>query len=190
MSDSSKNQSQSQSQTSGGGASIAEPGQPDATSPYRGPDDAPHDEKRPETVADGKGPESMEQPYFSEAQSTLGANAPAGRTGDPFTQPEDAIGTVPPPSRAEQQPQRSGTQEPASFATPEGTVREGMAVVDNYGHTLGYVAGVDGERLRLTSTDPHDDGVAFLPVSLIDGIDGERVLLAGRGDASFGQAAD
>ena len=65
-----------------------------------------------------------------------------------------------------------------------------MAVVDSYGHTIGFVASVDGERMRLSSTDPHDDGVAFLPVSLIDGVDGDRVLLGGRGDASFGVAAD
>jgi hypothetical protein len=65
-----------------------------------------------------------------------------------------------------------------------------MTVVDGYGHAIGIVTSIDGQRMRLSSTDPHDGGVAFLPVSLIDGVDGDRVLLEGRGDASFGMSGE
>jgi hypothetical protein len=169
------------------GPSLSPPAAPDATSPYDGPAHAAKPEKRPDRIAGSDGPEDMEQPYFSEAQSTLGAYAPAERTGDPFAQPEDPL-----PEGFSTRP----TEQPggaagdgaggAEFETASGTVRAGMTVVDSYGHALGTVSSVDGERLRLASSDPHDDGVAFLPVSLIDGIDGNRVLLSGRGDASFG----
>ncbi|MET1757076.1 DUF2171 domain-containing protein [Novosphingobium sp. RD2P27] len=129
----------------------------------------------------------MEQPYFSEAQSTLGSFAPVQRPGDPFPEPEDPQARKLPDRPVEQK--RTGVYLPdpdAEFQTTAGAVRAGMTVLDSYGHALGIVSGLDGERLRLASTDPHDDGVAFLPVSLIDGIEGNNVLLGGRGDASFG----
>ncbi len=179
----SKNAAQGQSQ----GPSLSPPAAPDATSPYEGPAQESAPEKRPEQVDDARGPEAMEQPYFSEAQSTLAAYAPVKRPNDPFAEPEDPIPTRSPA----EQPQGAREQgSGAEFATAAGTVREGMPVVDSYGHAIGIVASVEGERMRLTSTDPHDDGVAFLPVSLIDGIDGDRVLLGGRGDASFGMSGE
>lgn len=175
--------SQGQSQ----GPSLSPPAAADATSPYEGPAQKHAPEQQPDHVADARGPEAMEQPYFSEAQSTLAAYAPAERPGDPFAEPEDPIPTHSPAEQPQGTPdQASG----AEFATAAGTVRAGMPVVDSYGHAIGIIAGVDGERMRLTSTDPHDDGIAFLPVSLIDGIDGERVLLGGRGDASFGMSGE
>ena len=193
----SESQAQTQAQTqvqSAQDPSLARPKAPDATSPYSGPADEAAPAKRPEQVDDPEGPRQMAQPSFSEAQSTLGAFEPAERPGDPSAQPEDArgdLGSASPERRAEQpaatpQPHALG----AAFATSAGTVRAGMTVVDSYGHMLGTVAGVDGERLRLASADPHDDGAAFLAVSLIAGIDGDRVLLAGRGDASFGMPTD
>jgi len=196
---SSQSQSQSQNQSQGKGLtqgpsqspSLSEPASPDVTSPYTGPSDQPKPEKTPEHVADRDGPAQMEQPYFSEAQSTFGAFAPVERSGDHFAQPEDQLSAElsrRPLEQADAGGSASGSG--AEFATASGTVRTGMIVVDSYGHTIGVVAGVEGERLRLASTDPHDDGVAFLPVSLIDGIDADRVLLVGRGDASFGMAAD
>lgn len=169
------------------GPSLSPPAAPDATSPYDGPAKAAKPEKRPDRLAGADSPAEMEQPYFSEAQSTLGAYEPAERPGDPFAQPEDPL----PESLSTRPTEQPGTAagasaEGAEFETASGTVRAGMTVVDSYGHALGTVSSVDGERLRLASSDPHDDGVAFLPVSLIDGIDGDRVLLSGRGDASFG----
>lgn len=186
-------QQQSQSQTSqqqsaGQDASLASPGKPDATSPYKGPADEAKSEHTPERVVDADGPAEMAQPYFSEAQSSLGAFEPTERPGDPFAQPEDATGGL---ARTEQASAGASTSDDgAEFATPSGIVRAGMTVVDSYGHTLGTISSVEGERMRLASTDPHDDGVAFLPVSLIDGVEEDRVLLSGRGDASFGMPAD
>lgn len=173
--------------------SLSPPTKPDATSPYEGPassDQAPS--KRRDRAADAEGPEAMAHPHFSEAQSTLGAFAPARRPGDSFAEPEDALDSPLAAQTASpaEQPQAAPASEGAQFVTSAGTLREGMSVVDSYGHALGILASVDGERLRLSSTDPHDDGVAFLPVSLIDGIDGNRVLLSGRGDASFGMSGE
>lgn len=179
--------SQSQNSQSQSGGSLAEPAKPDATSPYEGPADHAAPERKPEATV-GPGPEEMEQPYFSEAQSTLGAFAPAKRPGDPFAEPEDPQAREL-ASRPAEQP-GTDTSDGAEFATAAGTVRAGMAVVDSYGHPVGIVSAIEGERLRLASTDPHDDGVAFLPVGLIDGIDGDRVMLGGRGDASFGMAGE
>lgn len=168
------------------GPSLSPPAAPDATSPYQGPGDVAAPAHKPEHVADEHGPEEMEQPYFSEAQSTLAAFAPAQRVGDRQSQPEDPR-AGPFPGRAEQPQAASGAQAGgAEFHTASGTIRTGMQVVDSYGRGIGAVAGVEGERLRLASSDSHDDGVSFVPLSLIEGVDGERVLLGGRGDASFG----
>lgn len=193
----SQSQSQGQSQRQGltqdpaQNPSLSEPAAPDPTSPYEGPGDEAMPEKTPERVSDADGPKQMEQPYFSEAQSTMGAFEPVERPGDHFAQPEDQLSAELARKPLEQagdsgRPARGGTE----FPTASGPVRAGMTVVDSYGHAIGVIAGVEGDRLRLASTDPHDDGVAFLPVSLIDGIDEDRVLLVGRGDASFGMATD
>lgn len=189
---------QSQGQTQGHGLindpstapSLSEPTAPDAASPYDGPTDKAKPAKTSDRIADEDGPERMQQPYFSEAQSTFGAFEPVERPGDPFAQPEDQI-----PAKLSRAPreQADTASSPASgpeFPTASGTVRAGMTVVDSYGHAIGVISGVEGDRLRLASNDPHDDGFAFLPLSLIDGIDGNRVLLAGRGDGSFGMQSE
>jgi hypothetical protein len=195
---SSQSQGRSQGQSQGQGLirdpsidpSLSEPASPDATSPYEGPADQDKPHKTPDRVADKDGPAQMEQPYFSEAQSTFGAFEPVERPGDRFAQPEDQVAAELARKPREQADSAPGTAHGAEFATASGTVRTGMTVVDSYGHAIGVIAGVEGDRLRLASTDPHDDGVAFLPTSLIDGVDGERVLLVGRGDASFGMPSD
>jgi hypothetical protein len=165
------------------GPSLSPPAAPDATSPYQGPADESPPAHKPEQVADPHGPEEMEQP-------TLAAFAPAQRVGDPHAEPEDPrAGSF--PERAEQTHSASRNQgDVAQFHTAEGTIRTGMQVVDSYGQSIGEVAGIDGERLRLASGDSHGDGVSFVPLSLVDGIDGDRVLLGGRGDASFGLPTD
>ncbi|MBB4860097.1 hypothetical protein HNO88_003435 [Novosphingobium chloroacetimidivorans] len=189
QSQSSSHASQAQSSDSAQDASLSRADKPDSTSPYRGPGDAEAEARPVEHVSDPDGPEAMEQPHFSEAQSTLGAFAPTERPGDPFAQPEDALGGLGRPTE-QSDSVVAAPSDGQAFHTPSGTIHEGMAVVDSYGHTIGLVSSVDGERMRLSSTDPHDDGVAFLPLSLIDGIDGGRVLLAGRGDASFGMPSE
>lgn len=173
------------------GPSLSPPASPDATSPYKGPADEQPAPKSAQALDDEGSPSDMEQPYFSKAQSTLGAFAPVERPGDPFPEPEDPQAREFYDGPAEQAPRAvdRGSNRPdpeAQFPTAAGIVRAGMTVVDSYGHVLGVVADLDGERLRLASADPHQDGVSFLPVSLIDGIDDDRVLLGGRGDASFG----
>ena len=197
-------QQQSQSSSSSGAArptspartdqaqnpSLSTPEKPDATSPYEGPADLAkstaqspaQSPARPEAAVDSD-PADLAEPYFSEAQSTLGAFSPVSR-GDHFAQPED-----PEPPRAEQ-PRAAGDANGHGYETQEGTIRIGMEVVDGYGNVLGRITGIEQGRMRLSSNDPHDDGVAFMPISLVDGIDGERVLLAGRGDASFGVASE
>jgi len=166
--------------------SLSTPEKPDATSPYEGPADLAkspaQSPARPEAAVDSD-PADLAEPYFSEAQSTLGAFSPVSR-GDHFAQPED-----PEPPRAEQ-PRAAGDANGQGYETQEGTIRIGMEVVDGYGNVLGRITGIEQGRMRLSSNDPHDDGVAFMPISLVDGIDGERVLLAGRGDASFGVASE
>ncbi|MEW9854972.1 DUF2171 domain-containing protein [Novosphingobium sp. M1R2S20] len=170
-------------------ASLSRPRSPDATSPYEGPEDHEQPSHKPAHVTHETSPAEMAEPYFSEAQSTLGAFSPVQRPGDPFPEPEDPqTPRAAAPTRSEQ-PHGNSARVPdpdAAFQTTAGTIRAGMTVLDSYGHAIGIVSGVDGERLRLASTDPHDDGVAFLPVSLIDGIEEDRVLLGGRGDSSFG----
>ncbi len=175
-------------------ASLSPPAAPDATSPYQGPADETPKGRTPERVADPHGPEEMEQPYFSEAQSTLAAFAPAQRVGDPSPQPEDPRAENPQPGALDapaEQPQPASSQTGGgSFATAHGTIRAGMEVVDGYGHVLGAVSGVEGERLQLASTDSHSDGSSFVPLSLVEAIEGDRVILGGRGDASFGMPTE
>jgi hypothetical protein len=180
QSKSSQSQSQGQLQGQSQGPSLSSPARPDATSPYQAPP-APTEDKSPQAVVDSD-PSEMEHPYFSEVQSTLGGAA----REDHFPEPEDSRG------RPTDQPNPPAAHQAlgAEFATPAGTVRAGMTVVDGYGHAIGIVTSIDGQRMRLSSTDPHDGGVAFLPVSLIDGVDGDRVLLEGRGDASFGMSGE
>lgn len=186
-----QSQRQSQGQSQNQGTSLSEPEKPDATSPYQGPAEDAKPEKRPDRVADAEGPAAMEQPYFSEAQSTLSAYAPIERPGDHYAQPEDPL-----PASPATRPTEQADSAPASaasgpgFETQEGTVRTGMVVVDSSGHTIGIVSRIEGDKMRLASNDPHDDSDTFLPVSLIDGIDGNRVLLGGRGDASFGMSGE
>jgi hypothetical protein len=184
----SQNQSQGQSQSQG--ASLSTPAKPDPTSPYDGPTPAAMPERRPDHVSGSDGPEAMEQPYFSEAQSTLSAYAPVERPGDHTSQPEDPL-----PASLATRPTEQANSAPVptsapGFETAEGTVRSGMIVVDNAGQTIGIVSRIEGDKMRLASNDPHDDSDSFLPVSLIDGIDGNRVLLGGRGDASFGMSGE
>jgi hypothetical protein len=178
------------SQDSAQGPSLSPPASPDPTSPYQGPADVTPPEHKPAHVADEHGPEEMEQPHFSEAQSTLAAFAPAQRVGDPNSQPEDPrAGRFDSPAEQPQPAARAQGDE-AQFNTASGTIRTGMQVVDSYGRVIGEVAGLEGERLRLASSDSHGDGTAFVPLSLIEGVDGERVLMGGRGDASFGMPTE
>lgn len=65
-----------------------------------------------------------------------------------------------------------------------GTICKGMEVFDADDEMIGLVESVEGNQIRLESTN--GEKRQFISVSLIDGIHQGKVLLAGRGDASFG----
>lgn len=72
----------------------------------------------------------------------------------------------------------------AAWTTQQGTIRKGMNVLDANGTCLGTVVGLEGEELLLDGP-----GETFIALSLIDGVSPEAVLLAPRGDATFGLGA-
>lgn len=70
-----------------------------------------------------------------------------------------------------------------SWPTPEGFVRRGMKVIAPDGTCLGTVASVENGEVLLADDD------SFVSVTQIDGISADAVLLADRGDATFGLGA-
>lgn len=78
---------------------------------------------------------------------------------------------------------------PQRFQTFAGTIEEGMDVIGADGESLGRVSQVKGDQIILAPADDSLGVAYFLPLSLIDGIHGSRILLAGRGDGSFGLGA-
>jgi hypothetical protein len=74
--------------------------------------------------------------------------------------------------------------EETAWHTPEGTIRKGMKVIDADGTVLGTIAGVSGEEVFLEGAPGE-----FIAITQIDGVGEETVLLAGRGDATFGLGA-
>ncbi|QDK33887.1 DUF2171 domain-containing protein [Sphingomonas sp. IC081] len=77
------------------------------------------------------------------------------------------------------------TDAETSWHTGSGFVRRGMTVIDSDGAVLGVVDRVEGQEVLLAEA-----GHPFVTVSEIDGIDGDRILLAPRGDATFGLGAE
>ncbi len=71
-----------------------------------------------------------------------------------------------------------------SWPTESGFIRKGMTVIGPEGTVLGVVDRVDGQEVLL-----EEAGHPFIAVSEIDGIDGDRILLSPRGDATFGLGA-
>ncbi|MCJ2179332.1 DUF2171 domain-containing protein [Novosphingobium album (ex Hu et al. 2023)] len=68
------------------------------------------------------------------------------------------------------------------WTTVAGTIRKGMKVIAADGSCLGTVASVEhGEVLF--------EGGDVIPLTLVDGVGEEGVLLQGRGDATFGLGA-
>jgi hypothetical protein len=74
------------------------------------------------------------------------------------------------------------------FRTFAGTISQGMVVLDANDRIIGEVDRVESDHIILT---PGVDGSDyFVPLSLIDGISGSRVLLSGRSDTTFGLGAE
>jgi hypothetical protein len=88
-------------------------------------------------------------------------------------------------SKADQQ-QRPRLDRSRVFGCHAGRIYKGMAVVDAEDRLLGYVESVEGELIRLAEGAAGVKAGDSVPLSLIDGIDECRVLLAGRGDTTFG----
>ncbi len=63
-------------------------------------------------------------------------------------------------------------------------------VVDQSGAFVGTVDHVDGDRIKLTRSSSGDGEHQFIPLSQVAGIEGGKIRLQGRGDASFGQAGN
>lgn len=67
-----------------------------------------------------------------------------------------------------------------------GTIRERMEVVGPDGRHVGTVDAVEGGQIRLTRASSQSDRHTYVPLSLVAGVEANRVCLAERGDASFG----
>lgn len=68
-------------------------------------------------------------------------------------------------------------------------VKSGMAVLGKNGKQVGLVDRVEGDRIWLQGDANNDGRQEFVPFSLVDGVDDERVILSDWGDASFGMGA-
>ncbi|WP_067734307.1 DUF2171 domain-containing protein [Novosphingobium naphthalenivorans] len=68
------------------------------------------------------------------------------------------------------------------WTTVVGTIRKGMAVIAPDGSSLGLVAAVKGGEILFEGGDS-------IPLTLVDGVSEEGVLLQRRGDATFGLGA-
>lgn len=73
----------------------------------------------------------------------------------------------------------------SSWPTAWGAIRKGMKVIAADGYPVGTVDHVDGQEIILEG-----DGSSFVAMSEIDGVDGDRILLSPRGDATFGLGAE
>jgi hypothetical protein len=101
-----------------------------------------------------------------------------------------------------QQGDQSSSRQPQQFETSNrqqgGGGSEGrfadqiqphQEVVDQNGAFVGTVDHVDGDRIKLTRTSSGDGQHHFVPLNQVAGIEGGKIRLQGRGDASFGQEA-
>ena len=75
------------------------------------------------------------------------------------------------------------------YRTFAGTITQGMDVIAPDGHFLGRVDRVEGDHIVLVPTTESGSEAFFVPLSLIDGIAQDQILLAGRGDGTFGLGA-
>jgi hypothetical protein len=66
-------------------------------------------------------------------------------------------------------------------------IRPDMLVMSADGGFLGTVEAVEGDEIRLSAGgDPEH---RLLPLSLVDGVDDNRVIMRSRGDNAFGMEA-
>ncbi len=66
-------------------------------------------------------------------------------------------------------------------------ITPGMLVMSAEGTFVGTVQGIEGDEIRLS---PGGDAEhTLLPLSLVDGVDDNRVIMRSRGDNAFGMEA-
>lgn len=94
------------------------------------------------------------------------------------------------PPRQQQQFNAQGSAQPAAgtgvHARFSDHIREHMEVVGPDGQHVGTVDAVEEGRIKLTKEDSKSGKHKYLPLSLVAGIEGDRIRLAERGDADFG----
>ena len=73
------------------------------------------------------------------------------------------------------------------YRTFAGTIARGMDVLDAQNRCIGQVESVESDHIMLARA--RNGREYFVPLTLIDGIHGDQVLLAGRGDSTFGLGA-
>lgn len=76
------------------------------------------------------------------------------------------------------------------FRTFAGTISRGMDVISPEGRFLGQVDRVEGDHIVLVPASESESHTYFVPLSLIDGIAQNQILLASRGDGTFGLGAE
>jgi hypothetical protein len=69
-------------------------------------------------------------------------------------------------------------------------IRPHQEVTDQSGAVIGTVDHVDGDRIKLTRSSSSSGHHEYVPLSQVAGIEGNRVRLHDRGDASFGLSGD
>jgi hypothetical protein len=92
------------------------------------------------------------------------------------------------PQQAQSAPSRPHAGFQRSTANIGGhEIRAQMLVISAEGTYLGTVEGIEGDEIRLG--DAPDGAHRLLPLSLVAGVDGERVMMRDRGDNVFGMEA-
>jgi len=71
------------------------------------------------------------------------------------------------------------------WPTAWGAIHKGMTVIAADGYPVGTVDHVEGQEVILEG-----EGSSFVALSEINGVDGNRILLSPRGDATFGLGAE
>lgn len=69
-------------------------------------------------------------------------------------------------------------------------IRAHQEVVDENGVLVGTVDRVDGDRIELTRASSGTGEHQYVPLSMVAGIEGNRIRLRDRGDTSFGIEAE
>lgn len=86
----------------------------------------------------------------------------------------------------DRQRQPGGSGSDSRFADQ---IRQHQEVVDQSGALVGTVDHVDGDRIKLTRSSSGDGQHHYIPLTQVAGIEGDKIRLSDRGDASFGQPA-